>query len=118
MRLWRLAGALALVSVTAAAAFVAASSYSRLSPRKLGGDIRATGELSEVRQGIWGNKQAIPGPSLEAGPTAAAEEDYENRALPAAYVPFDLTRAARTAWNAVKSQKGKNKQGVWTLAGP
>jgi hypothetical protein len=67
---------------------------------------------------MWGNKLAIPGPSLEGGPTDAAEEDYANRAFPAAYVPFALTRAAETAWQAAKSQKSKNVQGTWTLAGP
>lgn len=80
--------------------------------------IRATSKLSEVRAGLFGSKLAIPGPALESGPTAAAEEDYANRAFPAGYVPFDLTRAAQTAWQAAKSQKGKNKQGAWTLAGP
>src|SRR5262249_16343640 len=45
-------------------------------------------------------------------------EDYADRAYPAAYVPFDLTRAAQTAWQAAKAQKNKNRLGIWTLAGP
>src|ERR1041384_5294888 len=37
------------------------------------------------------NKLALPGAEREGGPFAAAEQDYANRAYPAAYVPFKLT---------------------------
>src|SRR5436190_11201167 len=67
------------------------------------------------------NKLALPGPEREAGPAAAAEEDYVNRAGPAPYVPFELTRKAHAAWGNVRARAvGKNATalGSWTLAGP
>jgi hypothetical protein len=51
-------------------------------------------------------------------PDAAAEQDYQNRAYPAAYVPFKLTVNARKAWTKIKSQNNKKTVGSWTLAGP
>jgi hypothetical protein len=66
------------------------------------------------------NKLALPG--REGGPTAAAEEDYANRAYPAPNVPFTLTRNAKTAWANIKARgvaKGASAAtGAWTLAGP
>jgi hypothetical protein len=103
----------ALLVVAVAAVGLVTTKRLRNRPQK-----KAQAVSAEDRAGLYGSKLTIPGPSLESGPTAAAEEDYANRSGPAAYVPFDLTRAAQTAWQAAKSQKGKNKQGAWTLAGP
>jgi hypothetical protein len=67
------------------------------------------------------NKLALPGPEREAGPAAAAEEDYVNRAGPAPYVPFELTRKAHAAWGNVRARavgKTATALGSWTLAGP
>ncbi len=64
------------------------------------------------------SKMTLPGAESEEGPTAAAEESYAHRAYPAAYVPFQLTRQAQTAWKNAKSQANKNRPGIWTLAGP
>jgi hypothetical protein len=64
------------------------------------------------------SKMTLPGAESEEGPTAAAEENYAHRAYPAAYVPFELTRQAQTAWKNAKSQANKNRPGIWTLAGP
>ena len=68
-------------------------------------------------KGAIRNKLAMPGPEREGGPTAAAEEDYANRAAGAAYVPFTLTRNAQTAWANIKT-RGRHTAGAWTLAGP
>src|SRR5205807_6666221 len=57
----------------------------------------------------------------ERGPMAAAEEEYANRAYPAAYVPFELTRTAQRAWaDAQTLARGRapNTVGQWTLVGP
>jgi hypothetical protein len=51
---------------------------------------------------------------------AAAEEDYANRAGPAAYVPFELTRRAHSAWTNVKARAMGRPATArqWTLIGP
>src|SRR5262249_36856091 len=52
--------------------------------------------------------------------TAAAEEAAA-RAFPAQAVPFGLTAHAQKAWAQLKGRaigRGKNKAGIWTLAGP
>jgi len=64
------------------------------------------------------SKMTLPGAESEGGPTAAAEENYANRAYPAAYVPFQLTRQAHADWKNAKSRANKNRPGIWTLAGP
>ena len=51
-------------------------------------------------------------------PTAAAVQDYSNRAYPATDVPFRLTVNAQKAWAKIKSQKSKSTTSAWTLAGP
>jgi hypothetical protein len=51
-------------------------------------------------------------------PESAAEEAYEQRAYPAAEIPFTATLNAQKAWAKLQSQKGKNTVGQWTLAGP
>src|SRR4029079_1521835 len=70
---------------------------------------------------LFRNKIAMPGPEQDGGPTAAAEQAYANRAYPAAYVPFALTRNAHRAWANVMARapgRGVNPLGGWTLAGP
>jgi hypothetical protein len=118
MSRWRIAGALTLVSAAAAVAFFAATSSSRFLTDKSRGKTHEDTESSEIHDGKLRNKMALPGAEREGGPTAAAEEDYANRAYPAPYVPFALTRAAQTSWKALKAQSNKNKSGAWTLAGP
>ena len=78
----------------------------------------AINKFSQNRAALLRNKLAVPGPEQDAGPTAAAEEDYANRAYPAAYVPFQLTSNAQQAWKTIKSQRNRNTVGTWTLAGP
>ena len=82
----------------------------------------AINKFNQNRVQLFRNKIAMPGPETDRGPMAAADEDYANRAYPAAYVPFTLTRSAKTAWVNIKAKglaKGPNAPtGAWTLAGP
>jgi len=78
-------------------------------------------KLRQDRAALFRNKLTIPGPAREGGPTAAAEEDYANRAGPAPYVPFELTRKAHSAWSNVQALargRAPNSVGPWTLVGP
>lgn len=81
----------------------------------------AINEFNQNRAALFRNKLAIPGPEQDGGPTAAAEQAYANRAYPAPYVPFVLTRNAHRAWANVMARapgRGVNALGGWTLAGP
>ena len=92
----RFGSGLTLVSAAAAMAFVAINPSGPLLVGKSDGKNQAIGE---ARHEQWlKNKLALPGAERESGPTAVAEEDYANRAYPAAYVPFKLTVNAQKAW--------------------
>jgi hypothetical protein len=78
----------------------------------------AMNKFGQNRAASFRNKLAVPGPEREGGPTAAAEQEYANRAYPAAYVPFALTSNAQQAWKNIKSQRNRNTVGTWTLTGP
>ena len=81
----------------------------------------AINKFNQNRAALFRNKLAIPGPEQDGGPTAAAEQAYANRAYPAPYVPFVLTRNAHRAWANVMARapgRGVNALGGWTLAGP
>src|SRR5947207_1131678 len=98
----RMASAVTLVSAAAALAFVAVKPLGPLwakAESKAGID-----KLRQDRAALFRNKLTIPGPAREGGPTAAAEEEYAQRAYPAAYVPFELTRNAHAAWTNVLSR--------------
>jgi hypothetical protein len=85
------------------------------------GSKNAINKFNQNRAQLFRNKLAIPGPEQDGGPTAAAEEAYANRAYPAPYVPFALTRNAHGAWANVMARapgRGVNALGAWTLAGP
>ena len=112
----RIASAVTLMSAAAAMAFVAANPPG---PFLLGKSDNkdAANKFSRSRAELFRNKIAVPGPEREGGPTAAAEEDYANRAARTAYVPFTLTRNAQTAWANIKA-RGRRTAGAWTLAGP
>ena len=115
----RFASGLTLVSAAAAMAFVAINPSGPLLVGKSDGKNQAIGE---ARHEQWlKNKLALPGAERESGPLAAAEEDYANRAFPAAYVPFKLTLNAHGAFNKVKTRSNANSSsniGTWTLIGP
>ena len=90
----RIAGAVTLMSAAAAMAFVAVKPSGPLWVKSDNKD--AINKLRQNRAALFRNKLTIPGPAREGGPTAAAEEDYANRADPAPYVPFELTRKAQS----------------------
>jgi hypothetical protein len=118
MRSWRLAGAVTLVSAAAVVAFVAVHSSGPSLVAKSQNHPKAIGKFRMDPDALPGNKQMLPGIERDGVPFLAADEAYANRAYPAADIPFSATLNAQNAWKNVKSQKGKNKAGVWTLAGP
>jgi hypothetical protein len=98
----RMAGAVTLMSAAAAMAFVAVKPSGPLWANAESKD--AINKFAQNRTALFRNKLAIPGPERESGPMAAAEEDYANRAGPAPYVPFELTRKAQRAWSNVRAR--------------
>src|SRR5213594_5233406 len=115
----RITSASVLLTAAAAMAFVAAKP-SGLSWAKSESK-NAVNKFNQNRVQLFRNKLAMPGPEREGGPTAGAQEAYANRAYPAPYVPFTLTRNAHRAWADVMARapgKGINVPGGWTLAGP
>src|SRR6266487_5996140 len=110
----RITSASVLLTAAAAMAFVAVKPSSPLLSK-------SDSKLNQHRIQLFKNKIAMPGPEREGGPTAGAQEAYANRAYPAPYVPFILTRNAHRAWTNVVARapgKGINVLGGWTLAGP
>jgi len=117
----RFGSGLTLISAAAAMAFVAINPSGPLLVGKSDGKNQAIGEARQDRIQWLRNKLALPGAERESGPLAAAEEDYANRAFPAAYVPFKLTLNAHGAFNKVKTRSNANSSsniGTWTLIGP
>jgi hypothetical protein len=81
----------------------------------------AINKFSQDRAGLFRNRMALPGPERERGAMAAAEEEYANRAYPAAYVPFELTRNAHAAWSDATARalsRATQPLAQWTLIGP
>jgi hypothetical protein len=115
----RIASASTLLTAAAAMALVAVKPSG---PSWAKSDSKgAINKFNQNRAQLFRNKLAMPGPEQDGGPTAAAEEDYANRAYPAPYVPFALTRNAHRSWTNVMARapgKGINVLGAWTLAGP
>src|SRR5437867_2330394 len=115
----RITSASVLLTAAAAMAFVAAKPSGPLWAKS--GSKNAVNKFNQNRVQLFRNKLAMPGPEREGGPTAGAQEAYANRAYPAPYVPFTLTRNAHRAWADVMARapgKGINVLGGWTLAGP
>lgn len=110
----RFASAIMLMSAAAAMAFVAVKPSGPLWVKSE--NKGAIDKFRQNRTALFRNKLAIPGPEREGGPTAAAEQDYVNRAGPAAYVPFELTRRAQRAWSNVRARPVVNR--VTTGLGP
>ena len=122
----RVAIAITLMSAAVAMAFVAVKPSVPLWTKSNNKD--TINKFSQNRAALFRNKMAIPGPEREGGPMAAAEEDYANRAGPAAYVPFELTRRAHAAWTSVRARANGKMTATgllrhppspqWTLVGP
>lgn len=53
-------------------------------------------------------------------PNAAALQDYMNRAYPAPYIPYQLTRQARQSWTAIATRPRSRNRGAvsWVPMGP
>ncbi|HEU0275644.1 MAG TPA: hypothetical protein VFQ83_14050, partial [Candidatus Udaeobacter sp.] len=125
----RFAFAIVFMSAAAALAFVAIKPSGPLWAKSDSND--AINKFRQNRAASFRNKVAMPGPEREAGPMAAAEEDYANRAGPAAYVPFELTRRAQSSWSNVMATAASTFASApnsadhhhpppsrWTLVGP
>src|SRR5438105_2935072 len=106
--------AVTLMSAAAALAFVSTAPPRLLVARKSPGDENTFGRFSKFRQDrdqAGGNKLAMPGPERDRGPaaTAAAEEDYANRAYPATDIPFSATLNAQAAFNKITARGAAKK---------
>src|SRR5256714_9914091 len=115
----RIASASVLLTAAAAMAFVAVKPSGPLWAKSDSKD--AINKFNQNRVKVFRTKLAMPGPEGEGGPTAEAQEAYANRAYPASYIPFSLTRNAHRAWANVMARapgKGINVLSGWTLAGP
>src|SRR5436190_22905098 len=108
--------AVSLVTAAAAMAFVAIQPSV---PWLLGKSEKknVTNKFSQTHAQLHRNKLALPGAEREGSPTARAEEEYANRAYPAAYVPLRATLNAQTAFQTVRS-RGNSNIGTWNLIGP
>jgi hypothetical protein len=115
----RFGSGLILISAAVAMAFVAVKNPSPSLAGKSLDRQQAMLKLQQDRIQWLKNKLAAPGAEREGGPFAAAEQDYANRAFPAAYVPFNLTLKARGAFKNVQTRSNANSNiGIWTLIGP
>src|SRR5437868_12512777 len=101
----RITSASVLLTAAAAMAFVAVKPSGPLWAKS---DSKgAITKFDQNRVQLFRNKLAMPGPEREGGPTAAAQEDYANRAYPASYIPFTSTRNAhRPCANAMARAPG------------
>src|SRR6266545_2977850 len=113
----RITSASVLLTAAAAMAFVAAKpsgpSWAKSDSKN------ASNKFNQNRVQLFRNKLAMPGPEREGGPTAGAQEAYANRAYPAPYVPFTLTRNAIAGFRHVKAMSmGRPSVGTWQSIGP
>jgi hypothetical protein len=116
---WRVAISGTFLSAAVAMAFVAATNTSVLT-RYDSSSQRVPHRVlkKQAEYGLASRNEGYDEVATAENPNQAAEEDYANRAYPAAYVPFSFTTNAQTAWTKITSQKSKNTVGAWTLAGP
>ena len=123
----RFGSGLILISAAAAMAFVAVKPSTSFFTDKLSDRREATNKFRQGRDELLGNKVAKPGPELERGPLAAAEEEYAKRAYPATDIPHTATLNAQRAYKQVKARgAGQTSNaaaavaaaGPWTLIGP
>src|SRR5437868_3475075 len=115
----RFASGLTLISAAAAMSLVAVKHPSPSLAGKSLDHQQAVLKLQQDRVQWLKNKLAAPGAEREGGPFAAAEQEYANRAFPAAFVPFKLTLNAHAAFRNVKTRSNANSNiGTWTLIGP
>ena len=74
----------------------------------------------EAEYGVGSRDESGEDGRTAEDPSSAAQQDYANRAYPASYVPFELTRKARLAWTSVQSRpQSRDSAGLsWSLNGP
>src|SRR6188472_2713456 len=113
----RVASAITLMSGAAALAFVATTNNMLTTGNGSPGTSTHRLMKQQAQYGLASRNEASDKEGAE-DPTAAAVQDYSNRAYPATDVPFRLTVNAQNAWARIKSQRQKNTTGAWTLAGP
>ena len=113
----RVASAITLMSGAAALAFVATTNNMLTTGNGSPGTATHRLMKPQAQYGLASRNEASDKERAE-DPTAAAVQDYSNRAYPATDVPFRLTVNAKNAWAKIKSQGNKNAAGAWTLAGP
>jgi hypothetical protein len=108
---------LAIVAIVAAASGAAL----RVSLRAHSGTVGVRHLEPDAKSGkVGANSRAIASESMP-GAVQAAAEAYDARAYPATDIAPELMTNARTSWTTALGRghaKGKNKPGVWTLAGP
>jgi hypothetical protein len=113
----RITSASALLTAAAATAFVGAKPSGPFLWGK--SDNNAIKKIGHNRAALFKNKLAIPGPEREGGPTAAAEQDYANRAYPAKDVPMSATLNAIASFRNVRARSiGRPSVGSWQSIGP
>ena len=113
----RFGSGLILISAAFATAFVATTNNILTTGNGSAGTTTHRLMKQQAQYGLASRSEASDKEGAE-DPTAAAVQDYSNRAYPATDVPFRLTVNAKNAWAKIKSQKNKNAAGAWTLAGP
>jgi hypothetical protein len=80
--------------------------------------LRAINKFRADRDGLGGNKRALPG-DHDRGPQLAAIEDYAHRAYPAKDVPMTATLNAIASFRHVRAMSmGRPSVGTWQLVGP
>src|SRR5207248_646033 len=106
------------LSAAVAMAFVGATGNNIFGPKSSTGPGKYPKSVYGFASHAESSEDALTDQESAESPDEAAVQDYQNRAYPAAYIPFKLTANAQKAWAKIKSQRNKNTTGSWTLAGP
>jgi hypothetical protein len=123
----RIASTVTLMSAAAAMAFVAVNPSGPLLVGKSDGKSQAIAKFRQDRDGLLGNKRALPGLERDGVPFLAAQEEYAKRAYPATDIPFSARLNARAAFDHVKGRTVTTTTSTttatvptaaWTLIGP
>ena len=108
-------------AIKPAAAPAASSNVAKQLPSPIAKSPSRAALKQQAEFGVGSRDEASDDTGAGEDPSAAAAEDYQNRAYPAPYIPQQLTINAQQGWAAIKARgigQGKNQPGTWTLAGP
>jgi hypothetical protein len=74
----------------------------------------------EAEDGVASRSEKSDKTRASEDPTALAQQNYANRAYPASFVPFQLTRNAQRAWANMQAMvpSRDTRQSSWSLVGP